>query len=378
MSKKATRIFASKKYSKKNIQRQFKKFLFISSQLVLLSSLACGEAVDLSSSNLSSSDQCQPLSRVVVAAKPEVMLVVDKSGSMQYNFWDHDLDPMTEEVTRWNGLHGALEKTLQNYSDKVNFGLQLFPSLKAEQKYSELGCLVEDDPEVLPSSSNEGDILEVLPDSGSQEIYGGTPAARALDNAMYALLASNIHSKKAVIFISDGVANCDSEAVNNFERFEVYNDVVHDIAEDSFVEDKIPTYIVGIDISKEMTEVDQDGQPDAVVPFQKFNELAVQGGRAKSGEEKFYQSHNQFDIEDALDEIVDDILDCSVELNADLLDKRSLKVFIGEESFSQVHDCNQEDGWTYTNENHDRIQLCGFACESFQKEGSAQLDMSCE
>ena len=56
------------------------------------------------------------------------MLVLDKSGSMSQNSWDHDANAMTADITRWNSLHQVVQFLLANFDDKINFGVKLFPS----------------------------------------------------------------------------------------------------------------------------------------------------------------------------------------------------------------------------------------------------------
>src|SRR5690606_38881550 len=55
---------------------------------------------------------------------PQLMFVLDKSGSMFYteNFYDHDANPGTPTVSRWNALHIAVTNILDQYDALVDFG----------------------------------------------------------------------------------------------------------------------------------------------------------------------------------------------------------------------------------------------------------------
>ena len=60
-----------------------------------------------------------------------VMLVLDKSGSMVNNAWDHDGDAGTPDETRWATLYSVTDFILTNFEGGIQFGLQLFPSTDA-------------------------------------------------------------------------------------------------------------------------------------------------------------------------------------------------------------------------------------------------------
>ncbi len=76
---------------------------------------------------------------------PSVMLVVDKSGSMVADpagFWDHDGDPETAVISRWQSLHTALAATLTTFDHSLRPGLVLFPSLAAKADYTPAASIV--------------------------------------------------------------------------------------------------------------------------------------------------------------------------------------------------------------------------------------------
>ena len=56
---------------------------------------------------------------------PHVMLVLDKSGSMISNSWDHDNNNNTADVTRWNSLVSVVDLIVNQFGDQFEFGAQL-------------------------------------------------------------------------------------------------------------------------------------------------------------------------------------------------------------------------------------------------------------
>src|SRR5690606_14516593 len=97
---------------------------------------------------------------------PNVMLVVDASGSMISNSWDHDLDPNTPDETRWKTLYGVVETLMNQFGPAMNAGIKRFPSESAcdpNPCYNETACVVEPDPEVGVGPDNGGAILAAIP-----------------------------------------------------------------------------------------------------------------------------------------------------------------------------------------------------------------------
>ncbi|HEY0133836.1 MAG TPA: hypothetical protein VGB85_07140, partial [Nannocystis sp.] len=86
---------------------------------------------------------------------PNVMLVLDKSGSMvsmPSGYWDHDnddpnddgvkdsdpnmMEAATPRITRWQSLHEVVEFIVGAFDNSMNLGMVLFPSTTAKADYS--------------------------------------------------------------------------------------------------------------------------------------------------------------------------------------------------------------------------------------------------
>jgi hypothetical protein len=149
---------------------------------------------------------------------PNVMLVVDASGSMVYepNNWDHDLDGNTPLVTRWFSLHGVVDTVMSNYGPAMNSGLQRFPSAAAcdpSPCYNVTSCTTETSPEVEMALDNGAAVLAALPgpNADSTEIEGGTPATKGMVSAINHLLTLPEELPRYVVLITDGAANCNTD-----------------------------------------------------------------------------------------------------------------------------------------------------------------------
>ncbi|MCA9663230.1 MAG: hypothetical protein KC486_33170, partial [Myxococcales bacterium] len=72
---------------------------------------------------------------------PNVVLVLDKSGSMVANAWDGDADPNTPDVTRWFSLYNVVDFIATQFNNSMNLGMVLYPSKKAKSEYNINACL---------------------------------------------------------------------------------------------------------------------------------------------------------------------------------------------------------------------------------------------
>jgi hypothetical protein len=315
---------------------------------------------------------CDIAEAALVPVVPHVVLVLDKSGSMLQNTWDHDADPMTPEVTRWKSLHNVVSLVVNSFDDDFEFGAQLYPSTSATNEYNMNACLVNAPPEVEVASNNAIGVLLGIPTGNSQNIRGGTPAAAGMTSAIDHLIDIDDGDPAAIILVTDGAANCRVDAADEFERFEVYDPNLIGVVTDAHVDLEIPTYVVGIDISDVVTlvtGVDQhppDGEPDGISPFDQLNALAVAGGKPKGGLEDFYHTQNEIELQEAIQAIVDDAASCTVILDPVPPFPHLVEVVMDDEDVPMIADCETEDGWQYTNPNgpYDSLKLCGTWCDA--------------
>jgi hypothetical protein len=224
----------------------------------------------------------------------------------------------------------------------------------------------------LVAANNAVPLLLGIPTANSQNIRGGTPASSGMSSAIDHLLDIDDGDPAAIILVTDGAANCRTDAANHFERFESYDVNLPTIVADAYNDLAIPTYVVGIDISMNVTQTTgvnnhpPDGEPDAISPYAKINEVALAGGKPKDGNEAFYATSNEIELQAALQAIVDDAVSCTIILDPVPAFPNLMEVVIDGMDVPKVMDCGSEDGWVFTNPMgpYDSIELCGSWCEA--------------
>jgi len=279
-----------------------------------------------------------------------VLLTVDASGSMVTTslYWDHDQNPGTPNISRWQSTHSVINGIVTNFDATMELGLLFFPQLGLPKD-----CNVGGAPDVAVGRMAGSAILAALPPANTfDDLWQNpTPTTDGLQVAADHMLSLPGENPKAIILMTDGIPSCGN----------TYDGAIA-VASNAFA-NGMPTYLVGIDITSGV--------------FADFNSLAVAGGVPKQGgSEQFYNANNEIELEEALATIVDDVLTCEIQLDPEPDFPQFVKVFVGGVEYFQVDDCNTETGWIYSEE-FSEITLCGMACDELKNLGEADIEYHC-
>jgi hypothetical protein len=338
------------------------------------------DAADDSTSSQSNDDgpiPCEVSEATLEPVPPNIMLVLDKSRSMISNEWDHDEDDLTPDVTRWYSLFQVVDFVVTTFNDQINFGANLFPSTAVPQNITDYSqaCHTWPQPEIPVAPMNAAAILAGIPGpNDGADIWGATPATAGFVVARDHLLGLPGSNPRAVVFIADGAANC-MEGQTGQNLLQVFDENLALVVGEAWTNDELPTYVVGIDIEQVVTS--HPGDPQNIIPWEEMNDVAEAGGKPLPGNEKFYQTTNQNELQAALQQIIDDTLSCTVALNPAPGFPDLLEVYIDNMQVPEIADCDNEDGWMYTNANFDEIVLCGTWCGELKSTGAVKAEYYC-
>ncbi|QSQ20461.1 adventurous gliding motility lipoprotein CglB [Pyxidicoccus parkwayensis] len=175
-------------------------------------------------------------------SKPNVMLLVDTSGSMTEPVDPSDPDcklpdgdicfddfPCNPAVcpTRWTELQAAAPKFLADTGSLVRFGLVTYPDTRSETGL-EAFCRsasaastsmqkdlpsADDDATLLAHANSINDILQKIPNAGAGRPRGGTPTSLSLRFVKDLPGLQDTQREQFVVLLTDGLPNCNAENV---------------------------------------------------------------------------------------------------------------------------------------------------------------------
>jgi len=268
------------------------------------------------------------------ALPPDLLLVVDKSGSM---------DDRILGQQKWGTMRNALNTTLTSNADGINFGLMLYPS-------NDVCAAGNVNTAVSPTSSaNVSSALALVnPD-------GGTPTHTSLQNALsyYQGAAANANGRY-VLLATDGEPNCldpnepqISSAVQSVAAITALSNA------------GIPTFVLGFGNG---------------VNAQTLQAMAVAGGQSQ-----YYAANSPAELQLALDTIADQVAlpDCRFVLGEAPADPSRLRLFFDN---NEVGRSNQHvEGWDYDDASN-AVTIYGSSCEQLQSGavGEVRVDYGCQ
>jgi len=320
---------------------------------------------------------------VAAIIPPQVVLVLDKSGSMVLNTWDHDADAASAAITRWKSLYSVVELIAGGFDGQMEMGAVLFPGVDAKASY-ESACLMSDAPDVAVGAMQGASILAALPpaDADSATVQGGTPATAGVTLAVGHLLGLEAGPRRYLVLVTDGAANCKADAASNHEIGDVYDDALAPTVASAFTAHEIATFVVGVDIQDVTSPQQPDGQPDATNTHERLNEVAVAGGVPRAGAEKFYNAQNQLELSAALTSIAQQV-SCTIALDPAPTDDQDVVLTVDGELVAEDEGCADGVGWRFVDPvARDQVELCAATCAAYQAiaadEGAIAITYHCK
>jgi len=259
---------------------------------------------------------CRMVGRVADEVRPRVLIVLDRSGSM--------------EGERWTAAVEAIDSVTLALEERLRLGLSFFPPPGAAE-CAPGGIAVE------PRVSNHSAISRAL---GRTLPVGGTPTSFTLDHL--ATMLGGPDSRDFVLLVTDGAPNCNGtlrvESCTHTAPMFVSNlnclDDVRTIASaENLYSLGVPIYVVSL---------------DSMFP-EVFDAIAAAGGT-----ERAYPAHEPEALLGVLQEIAASLATCEFELLEEIDDPEMLNVTIdGEE-------VEHGEGWRFGGAG---VELVGESCE---------------
>jgi hypothetical protein len=271
-------------------------------------------------------DACESLTVSAQPNAPEILIVLDRSGSMVGLGSTRNAGR-----NRWVPSMNAVQAVTQQLGETVAFGLMTFPSRPTGPTggvggiFGGGGALVDTclpGKIDVPVAVNSAAMIRTTLQSATPDI-GATPTTASLEAALTALDKSCVvdcaNAPRYVLLVTDGQPTCGSGGTGETTPEDIAATVA---AIDKLAEADIKTYVVGYDTQSD---------PQAAGAMDQF---AMHGGT-----EKHYPVENEQTLVAELTRIAGALVTCEYELSSDIENPEYVRVTIDgeQQNLSQGH-----------------------------------------
>jgi hypothetical protein len=267
----------------------------------------------------------------LVRSPAELMLVLDRSGSMR-------MSAPGSLNSKWVDVTAALDETLMKTDTAVLWGLKTFPNLAT--------CTVDDGVLVPSAAGNYGNLSAAI--KAQTPDGNGTPTTIALKKAVAYLKTVTSKNPKYLVLATDGEPNCMDGLTPGLTDEGAAVQAVKDAAAAGF-----PTFIVGIAAT---------GLANTVL-----NDMAVAGMQPRMADPRYYAVNTRQDLITALGLITGEVTNCIFPLASDPPSPDDVTVTVN--GMKVARDGTHATGWDYA-PGGKAIQLFGATCDVV-KQGSS-------
>ena len=269
-------------------------------------------------------------------AEPVVMMVLDRSGSMD--------TLISSTQTRWEALVASLQATLPQVDQRMQLGGLAFPSSNTD------ACTV---PAVAGIWPARGNVPLLLSNLSALMPSGPTPTQSALQVASQVLRgrrASN--SARALVLATDGEPTCTANPLD---------DVLLELSRAA--DDGIPTYVIGI-------ADDPSLRPS-------LQAMALAGTRPRAGAQGFYSAQSATELQLAFRTVRDQVGACSF-LTSSVPDSDG-GIRVTFDGVDVPVDQGGTGGWRWTDRDNGELVLVGPVCDrAITRPSSLVVTVACQ
>jgi len=287
---------------------------------------------------------CDEVAITAGSIPPNLMLVVDKSGSMRDDTCAVGCNRKIDDAKT------ALTFLLNEGEGQIRFGWMPYPT------DSSCGPGIV----VTPCGDNTAQAIRLLVAALAQG--GGTPTGETLENANADTDLHDESRSNFVLLLTDGLPTCpvgQGHDVTEQDKTRALNAVT------ALHQAGIDTFVIGLGEA-----VNDSGDPTLL------NDMAVAGGRARAGAVKYYEANSLNELQTALQEIGGMVIGCNLSLSVVPEEPNYLWVYF--DGVPVPRDRNHINGWDY-DPDRNQINFYGPACDQLRsgQVGKVDIKMGC-
>jgi hypothetical protein len=268
---------------------------------------------------------CGAMEFALQRVPPNVMLVIDRSGSMGQSIGGGSA------TTKWTDLKSAVSSLVTSYDSEMRLGAAIFSS--------DGNCKADNIDVPVAPAAGQGIVTKL----NAQGPAGNTPTALALDTVMAKGLLNDATRANYVVLATDGQPNCTDVDVTK-RVTSLYN-----------ATPSVKTFVIGI------------GDGTASDPTL-LNAWADAGHTARTGATHYYQTSSPQDLKTAFDAIVGGIVSCDFKMMQAAPDPSLIRVTEN----GAVLSPSPTNGYSF-DPSTNTVTLHGAACDMLKSNASTKV-----
>jgi hypothetical protein len=285
------------------------------------------------------------LEQGVTALPPDVLIVLDASGSMDDDITNTKCTNGCGATSKWAQVVPAINQVVAATEADVHWGLKFFAD--------DTACAVNASAAVGVATNRAAMIASAImartSSNGGVANGSRTPTRAGVSQGAAYLMGVGGMSSKYIVLATDGLPNCPMSGNSGND------DTTAAVAAVAAAKDSgVKVFVVGIATT--------GGNADTTLSM-----MANAGGLARAGTPTYYPVSSGAELETALRNLVGKIASCTFVLGAppgpdtshDYIDVYGDGAMIGQ-------DKTHAGGWDYTDANHNAIQFNGATCDAIK------------
>jgi hypothetical protein len=292
-------------------------------------------------------DVCVEIELDVKRLPARVMLLEDQSGSMSH--------VLPDGSSKWSVAVGALSNLVTAYDGAIQFGLDLFTTI-----YADDFCAVGTEAVLDVAPKNGSEIVNILKNNARPD--WATPlflAMRNFTDPLYAPIFLDGSGESYLVIVSDGKDTCGEDGIFD-ESNAVTAEELSALAEEIVAEMNLQIYVIGFG-----AEID---------PVQ-LNAIAAAGGTDRS---TYYDAADAEELDRVLHEIGETVaVTCTFEIgeyDEDEVDLDYVNIKFDDKNIPRDDGCAANTGWTWVDDTRTAVRFCEKACDALT--GTAVEDVT--
>jgi hypothetical protein len=305
---------------------------------------------------------CGQASVPIEATPPDVLIIEDKSGSMDE---DDSGRGSGGANSKWSQVSAALKMVVMANDAQINWGIKFFSDNNA--------CDATGAPAVGIGPNNSGPIAAAI--NGTSP-GGNTPTRDAVATGAMYLSGVKDSNNKYILLATDGLPNCPNGCASMSKPSNMCTQT------DNPNEDMATTQAIGDALNNFGIKTFVIGVGDVATAQNTLNNFAMAGGLPQKGAAtSYYAATDPTALENALQALIGAVFSCTVSLSSAPSGFTNVAVSAVDTSTNKKVAIPEDgtNGWTY-DANKQNILLKGSACDKLKNGGYKDLNFiyACE